>query len=200
MIARVKVDKKRFDAAIKKLPSTFAGAIQRSVARSSFAFEAAFAKEKLSGPGPASLGRRTGLLARSLSHVIDVAGRIIRAAIGFAGVKYAAIHETGGVISAVRGRFLSIPVGPALTAAGVGRFPGGPRTVPGLHFVGGFAGGALKDKDGTTFFVLKPRVRIPPRLGFFPAFSAYFGPRGPAQTALRAEAIKAAKLDGWRTR
>jgi hypothetical protein len=82
-----------------------------------------------------------------------------RYSIGGQAVPYARIHEFGGTILPKRGKFLAIPLGPVLTAAGVAR--GGPRQYPGLRLNGRL----LVDADGKAFFLLVRSVRIPARLG-----------------------------------
>lgn len=62
---------------------------------------------------------------------------------------YAAIHETGGVIRA-KGRLLAIPIGPALTPAGVARYKS-PRDL-----VGGF----WKSFGETVLFVVPQAKRL----------------------------------------
>lgn len=86
------------------------------------------------------LGARSGRLRNSTSMQVtqDADGVTLRVSVGRGDdVRYAAIQEYGGTIRPKRGRFLAIPVGPAVTPAGVTR--GGwesPRTAPAkLRFV-----------------------------------------------------------------
>ena len=83
-------------------------------------------------------------------------------------VPYARIHEEGGTIRPRSGRYLKIPVGPALTGAGVAR--GGRQS--GLHFIKRGAGGLLADAEGRIWFVLKQSVTIPARPYLGPAIKA----------------------------
>lgn len=74
-----------------------------------------------------SLKRRTGHLSRSIgSIVVQEQGELV----GIVGsgvrtgsrVRYADIHERGGVIRPKRAKYLTIPIGKSKTKAGVGRF------------------------------------------------------------------------------
>jgi hypothetical protein len=114
------------------------------------------------------LNRRTGSLARS------VVGRALRVngipamEIGIFGgpaARYAGIQEHGGVIVPKRAKALAMPVGGALTAAGVPRWAS-PRDYPGeLRFVPGHRGiGVLVDANtGEVLWRLLRKVVIKPR-------------------------------------
>lgn len=74
-----------------------------------------------------SLKRRSGYLARSIgSVVVQEEGEIV----GIVGsgvrtgsrVKYADIHERGGIIRPKRAKYLTIPIGRSKTKSGIGRF------------------------------------------------------------------------------
>lgn len=116
---------------------------------------------------------RTGHLRRSIAGVAETGTSSV--AITLTAGKgstetYASAQEYGALIRPKRGRFLAMPVGPALTGAGVARYPG-PRAVPGLHFVptrGGAGGLLVKDVGGRNaradiYFVLLRQVRISPK-------------------------------------
>lgn len=95
---------------------------------------------------------------------------------------YARLQERGGTVTA-KGRYLTIPVGPAKTAAGVTR--GSARAWPASEtFVGRTPGGhlavMLRDKTGTgatPIFLLRRQVTIPPRLGLLAAWDKEDGIR-----------------------
>ncbi len=122
-------------------------------------------KRSLSG---GVLKRRTGALARSIKGRTEGSGFNI---VGLVGVtkgpaaKYAAILETGGIIR-MKSKRLAIPVGAARTPTGRPRYPGGPRTVPGLVLIKrpGRAPLLARPLGGgqiEVLFVLKTSVRIP---------------------------------------
>lgn len=141
----------------------------------------------VSNRSSAGLKRRSGALARSLRRTPAVGGPLgieATSRIG-RGVPYAGIHEDGGTVKPKRRRFLTVPFGAALTAAGVQR-----KTAKLERFGGGFRtrGRVPGSSDRRTFiyrkgrtaiiavpgagdsivplYALKRRVRIPARLGF----------------------------------
>jgi len=79
-------------------------------------------QDRIGGGGP--LRNRTGMLRRSIRHRFAAGSRLqdIRLTCYSDGVVYAPIQEFGGVIRPKNARFLTIPLPPALTAAGVARF------------------------------------------------------------------------------
>lgn len=121
------------------------------------------------------LKRRTGNLAKSMGWRIDKANDGTPEAIIGSGATlqtnrmiYANILEVGGVIRPVRAKMLAIPIGKALTGAGVARFK--PRQITSNGYEKSFirrskAGnlilfGATGD-NVTPLFVLKDSVTIP---------------------------------------
>lgn len=114
---------------------------------------------------------RSGHLRRSISSETTLeASRVVltlRAGEG-ATERYASAQEYGATVRPRRGKFLAIPVGRALTGAGVPRYPS-PRAVPGLRFVpirGGSMGLLVKDVGkrnarSDTYFILLRSVRVP---------------------------------------
>lgn len=214
----VKVDARKWTEALKRAPGVFRVASRAALQVVGKTVAGEISKQGMRGrPG---LKRRTGTLARSLTTLPASDGKTERLWVGFVlpGARYAGIHETGGVIRA-GAKLLAIPVGPALTPAGVPKYPG-PRSVPDLVFLprrgGGLlgkwkttgnlsgaslqkklaksslgrvvssyhstGGAALQQKYKLTHFeiwyVLKKEVRIPPRLGFFRTWRAFFaGPK-----------------------
>lgn len=125
------------------------------------------------------LNVRTGRLRASIRGTVEQDGGggfsiVLRAGTPDGGaVPYARIQEEGGTIRPKKSRFLKIPVGPALTRAGVPRLP--PRRGAGgdgLRFVPRGAGGVLVAPDGQVWFVLKRSVTIPARPYLRPALEA----------------------------
>jgi len=97
---------------------------------------------------------RTGYLRRSIQSSVKSDGGTaelaLRAGGGERDVRYAALQEYGGTNVPKTGKFLAIPVGPALTASGVPKYRS-PRDVPGLRFIpilGGKMGLLVKDYAG----------------------------------------------------
>lgn len=120
------------------------------------------------------LNVRTGRLRASIAGTVEQDGGgfsiVLRAGTPDGGrVPYARIHEEGGTIRPKRGRFLKIPVGPALTGAGVSRLP--PGRSGGFRFVPTPRGGVLVGRDGQVWFVLKQQVTIPARPYLAPAIA-----------------------------
>lgn len=121
------------------------------------------------------LNVRTGRLRASIQGTVEQDGGgsfsiVLRAGTPDGGrVPYARIHEEGGTIRPKRGRFLKIPVGPALTGAGVSRLP--PGRSGGFRFVPTPRGGVLVGRDGQVWFVLKQQVTIPARPYLAPAIA-----------------------------
>lgn len=141
------------------------------------ATEAALEGERLAKLNTTTLLRvRTGRLRNTVSGTAEVNGdeAVITLSAGGRGqrgpVPYGRIQEEGGTIKPVNGRFLAIPVGHALTAAGVARYPS-PRDVPGLRFVpirGGAMGRLVRDVGGRRartdlYFLLVRSVTIRPK-------------------------------------
>lgn len=141
---------------------------------------------------------RSGRLRASIYGVARAApGEGVELALGSGGtdrgsVRYARIQEKGGEVRPVRGRFLAIPKGPALTGAGVARYAS-PRDVPNLRFVsirGGSMGLLVKDhpgrgKAGTgarsdIWFLLVRSVYIRPKAYLFRAVEEIEPTIGPA--------------------
>ena len=122
------------------------------------------------------LNVRTGRLRASIQGTVEQDGGgsfsiVLRAGTPDGGrVPYARIHEEGGTIRPKRGRFLKIPVGPALTGAGVSRLP--PGRNGDFRFVPTPRGGVLVGRDGKVWYVLRREVRIPARPYLAPALAA----------------------------
>lgn len=80
-------------------------------------------------------------------------------------VRYAAIHEKGGIVRAKAGGLLRIPMPGMLTGAGVDRNPGSLRGDARFSFRRGTDGRMwlASAKDGTPAYRLVPQVTIPAR-------------------------------------
>jgi len=115
------------------------------------------------------LNVRSGRLRNSVSLLVEDSPVQLELRMGRtrgADVHYAGILEEGGVITPKRGKFLAIPVGPAVTGAGVTK--GGwesPRTAPvKLRFVPTSRGGVLvtvpKRGPGKVAYVLRRSITI----------------------------------------
>lgn len=151
--------------------------------------------EHLSGPtGPSSVRSRSGQLRRSLDGIVTDSGanRMTMTMFFGGGVPYARIHEYGGTIRPTRAQNLAIPVGDALTRAGVSRY-GSPTSIWGaLKFVlNKKTGKKLLAQAGrgklNVLFVLVPEVTLPPRLNFGKTFTE--------EATKSVAAIKAIKIE-----
>lgn len=79
-------------------------------------------REELRG---GSIGVRTGTLSRAAFYRVETMGAneiVVRIGVSLAKAKYARIQNDGGVIKAVGGGYLTIPLQAARTAKGVARF------------------------------------------------------------------------------
>lgn len=145
----------------------------------------AHAQQAVTGGAP--LHTRSGRLRQSIGYRVEeeTGGVVLHLHAGGSGgrgeVRYAATQEYGATIRPVKGKFLAIPVGPALTGAGVARVA--PRDLP-LRFVPTRRGGVLvlktdqrsasgrltrQGRAGTVYFVLVREVTIPSRPYLRPA-------------------------------
>jgi hypothetical protein len=123
---------------------------------------------------------RTGRLRSSIKAVSRGSGLESEVVLS-ANTPYAALQENGGRIRPVRRKWLTIPTGPALTAAGVAI--GSARMFPGLRFRPfDHDHAALVDADGVVFFWLKKQIDVPPHPYLKPAIES-----------------TRAKLPGWAT-
>ncbi len=119
------------------------------------------------------LRSRTGRLRASVSATVEDregAPALVARAGGTDGrgeVGYASIQEHGGVVVPRTAKMLRIPLGPALTAAGVDRFPTPLRqSAPGMFYLRRSKAGNLllfHRETGIPWYVLKHSVTIPPR-------------------------------------
>lgn len=136
---KVNVNRRNWDAMVRRAPKELARAgdivvKQVGLAIMNDAQRVAFGKDGT------SLKVRTGNLRRHFFNHVEGEGGNRVLTVGVAGVPYARIQEMGGTVRAKNGKYLAIPIGPALTAAGVAKFKS-PRMVPELvfHRAGGTA-------------------------------------------------------------
>lgn len=107
---------------------------------------------------------RTGRLRASLNKMMKVDAEGLKTIVGSGvgvgrRVKYATILEVGGVIIPKRAKFLTIPLRPALTKAGVTKYPSArdyPNTIVFKNMIWQKEGRKL-----VPLFVLKKEVKIP---------------------------------------
>lgn len=130
----------------------------------------------------------TGRLRNSAQATIDTGAQSVQIVAqvgggGVGGVPYAAIHEHGGTILPKRGRFLAIPMGPALKGGKNGGANMWPRDIPDLTFVS-IRGGAQA--------MLVRRMGKGKRAGFVPWFHLVRSVNMPARPYLR-PAVDAAR-------
>lgn len=109
---------------------------------------------------------------------------VVTARVGGGGVgevPYASIHEHGGVIRPKNGKWLAIPVGPALKGGKNGGAGMWPRDIPDLHYLELHAGrkamlakrvGRGKRAQLQPWFILVRSVRMPTRPYLAPAVDA----------------------------
>lgn len=114
---------------------------------------------------------RTGRLRASIGGRVDVEGPRLDLVLSAGGnragtaVRYAAIHERGGVIRPTAGKLLRIPLPGSLTGAGVDRNPGSLRGSPDYRFTRAADGRMylVSTATGRPGYRLVPQVRIPAR-------------------------------------
>lgn len=194
MSASIKINKGAWDRMLKKSPGYVRQELRRAIGKVGLILGGQMSRRVRGRPG---LKNRTGNLKRSyVSTVTEIKGGA-QLLVGF-GAKYAQLQERGGIVRPVKKKWLAIPVGPALTAAGVPRYPG-PRSVKGLEFRPVSPTLALlvmpSTKEGAEsviWYVLKKQVVVPPRLGFFATFREFFKPNGQASRIIKAEAKRIA--------
>ncbi len=175
---KVVVQKENYLAMLKGLRDVIKDEHTKAMQRLGLAILADFIRSRFRGnPG---VKNRTGFLKRGGFQEVVTGDNRRELRVGVAGVKYARIQELGGTVRPVRKKWLTIPVGPALTPAGVARGPA--RSFPGLVFrlvnpsLALLVGKAGKGKNAkeVVYFVLRKSVRLIARLGFFPTWRAWF--------------------------
>lgn len=160
------IDTTQLTARVNRLASLAQGGFARAVVpvvNEALATGHDEVRRLLSGP---VLRRRTGVAAASVRPVPAQAdGNTVTGSVG-SNVWYLHFQYTGGTIRPRNARYLAIPIGNALTPAGVSRYPS-PRDAGKLIFIISKAGNKLlvrKRPDGglDPLFVLKSSVTIPP--------------------------------------
>lgn len=124
-------------------------------------FEGKIVAEQMNGrPG---LMRDSGELARS--WFVEVTAPEPNFTVTLATrIKYARIHQFGGVITPKKGRFLAIPLNKRARETA-------PRDMSGLRFIPGRQpGSAVLMDGGTPMYALKTKVTIPKRLNVLEDF------------------------------
>lgn len=185
------------------MPEAFFQLVKQAMARYLHFFRGRISRERLRGvPG---LARRTGFLAQSQKVVVvgsDMQSLNGVYSIGGGLVKYARIHEEGGIIRPTRAKFLAIPLQAAKTAAGVGRAVSPrdfkdtfvrkgiiwQRIEKGKRAPKGASSNLATRGKIVPLFVLKRQVKIEPRLGVV----ALFRGDEPKRTKYMADAVRAA--------
>lgn len=194
----VTINEEKLATAARGVARSLFEEIKRALGRYLLAFRGKMSRERLRGlPG---LRRRTGMLTQSQKVV--VVGETMQAlrgtyTIGGGLVKYARLHEEGGVVRPVRAKFLAIPLPAAQTAAGVSRAVS-PRDFKDTFIAKGviFQRQGRKPSKKTAgaaprivpLFVLKRQVKIEPRLGALATFKA----DEPARRRFLGDAVRAA--------
>ena len=146
------------------------------------------AKLRVTGGGATRLNVRTGRLRASIAGSVKINSQDIEIRLSAGGmspnpkqlapntadgsgeVRYARIHEEGGIIRA-RGKMLTIPINDSLFTAGGKQRYASARDVPDLVFMRSLKGSFLlvNKYSGKPFYVLKNQVDIPARPYLAPA-------------------------------
>ena len=164
MSDKIKAQIDKINKAFDDLPDLMQQAGKKALSIHGREFIRWFTKKRLTGrPG---LKRRTGSLARSFkTNVLELSGAMVLMV--WTTSKYARIHEFGGIVTPKKSKYLAIPTNAALTKAGATRYAS-PRNVPGLSFMQRKGGlpfmGKVEGGRVRAYFLLRKRVKIPPRL------------------------------------
>ena len=175
---KIKIDARKFSALLARVPGSMRKATALGLEQIGQGSERDLVKRTRGRPG---VQTRTGLLRKGIGHAVAAEDKAQFVTSFVAGVKYANLQEHGGTVVPKNRKWLTIPVGPALTASGVARGPA--RSFPGLKFILGKKPGTAflvmppaktksgklrkgQDARGTIYFVLKKKVVVPGRLGF----------------------------------
>lgn len=163
---------------VSALPSTVAKpAVNNAFRKFGRLYVGDLQKSMNKGRSNDSIGKRSGALSRAFSHVVK--DGVLTIMVDSTVSKYWKVQEFGAqganAIKAKPGKALAIPVGPALTPAGVAKYKS-PRDVPDLTmltFKDKNTGRSLKhpvlgkmeDNKFVVYFVLVKKVEVKPRLG-----------------------------------
>ena len=165
------VDTSKFMRAVGRIPGAAKYARREICDQLGKRFIADFIRKAFAGRP--RLKNRTGNLRRSFGHQIverqDGTQVLVRS-----NSQYAALQEHGGTVTPKRSKWLTIPVGPALTAAGVAR---GPARSFDLSFrpTKSPATALLVNAKGVVYFVLKKSAKVPPRLKMRASWAPFIG-------------------------
>jgi len=144
-------------ATFKRFPQDFDRGVRRTLQAGGNEIQAEMIRASTT-----KLKRRSGTLARGWTNRVEGHGMGLRLII-LNETPYAVTHEFGAVITPKRRKFLAIPIGDAVTAAGVARIS--PSDIKGRSFI---AKDVIFEKHNGSYspmFALKREVRIPARLG-----------------------------------
>lgn len=113
------------------------------------------------------LSVRTGQLSRSIRMTVEESGEGVTVTLT-ADTPYARIQEEGGTVRPVNRKYLRVPLGPALTGAGVDRLPTSLYTsAPDKFFVAKSRKGTLLLRDRETgepwYALIKGPVTVAPK-------------------------------------
>lgn len=144
------------------------------------------------GTSSTRLANRTGHLAGSIRHKVDVSGSSVNGEFGSYANTYNATHEFGATITPKTARALWIPIGANR------RNDGTPRVTPreaiaskAYSTSGDWRTGAVMSKAGEPLFALRQSVRIPARPFIRPTFERNIVPRFSAKlNDLLTEAVR----------
>lgn len=123
------------------------------------------------GARPGTLSRRSGSLLRAISRSVEVRGTRVDSivgTIGAPGLPYGRIQEEGGVVRAKRAKYLTIPLPAALNRDGTPRrrrARSWKNTFVRRSKAGNLVIFQKRGQEVVPLYLLKPSVRIPPRLG-----------------------------------
>lgn len=113
---------------IKDLLKKYRNGLVKGVRESMFVAEQ---WSKLSFGKPGHLKSRTGNLRRSINTVVEDKGKSILGIIGTA-VKYGPIHETGGVIKPIKGKYLKFAINGNWRSVRAVKIPARPYLTPSI--------------------------------------------------------------------
>jgi hypothetical protein len=158
-------------AGVARIPVNMRDQLAEAMRRGVLRVHHAVVAEELRG---GTLNARTANLARAVFWRVEVSPEAVigRVGVDLAKAVYGRIQALGGRIVPKRGKYLTIPVGQALTGNGVARFSArellaNPKA---FGFRGAFVNprqtailGVLADRSLEPLFALKTEVTLPPR-------------------------------------
>lgn len=162
----VKVDWKRLNEAVQKVPLALYSRFRKRMTDHHRRFEHRLKTDNLKGGG---VHRRSGFLSRGVQTKTSGTGvRDVEVSTYIFGVPYARVQELGGVIRPRRKKWLTIPLDAAKTGSGVlrARAPFWEDTFFRRSKKGNLILWQKKGDEIIPLFVLKKQVRLKPKLGF----------------------------------